>query len=268
MKNLKTYDKPRIHKYSDFILEKVYLSNTIFKEYNLLVDPYSGVGTFNLELKGGYRDMQMEIQTYGSKTDNEFILRIPSKLSPLPEKDGIFKTIIKDILFILNKNKLGLNFSLVKVDKERQLDLYAIVKSNENISIEDLERISQTTKIVNSKIIDTDDFDKLIYKTNESNLFDDLKNSYQNILIQIKELTDKHRDLLYTNGKNDYPNKPIGGSNPYYQCKYCGQSDPNVDIDGHFNSCEWESVYNRFDILKSQLPSEVQDNLGDYLDEL
>lgn len=259
----------KIYKYSDFLLEKVYLSNTIFKKYSLLVDPYSGVGQFKLDLRGGYNDIEMEIQSYGRTNDNQFILRLPTKLSHLPEKSEIFKVIIKDILHILNKNLLGYTFTLNKIAVDREpLGEYAIIETDKTLSMDDLERISQTTKITNSKIKDVGDFDKMIFQTNETNLFDNLESTKQDILIQIKELTDNHSSLLYANDKGDYPNKPIGGDNPYWQCKYCGQSDPNIDIDGHFSSCEWESVYNQFDILKSQLPREVQNNLDDYLDEL
>lgn len=42
------------------------------------------------------------------------------------------------------------------------------------------------------------------------------------------------------NGWN-YPDKPIGGGNPYYQCLYCGRSAPEIngDINGHYDFCKW-----------------------------
>ena len=39
----------------------------------------------------------------------------------------------------------------------------------------------------------------------------------------------------------DYPNEPIGGSNPYYRCCACGISDPQINgtLTGHGGKCSW-----------------------------
>jgi len=39
----------------------------------------------------------------------------------------------------------------------------------------------------------------------------------------------------------DYPIERIGGGNPYYRCKSCGVSDPEINgrLDGHRSDCEW-----------------------------
>ncbi len=44
-------------------------------------------------------------------------------------------------------------------------------------------------------------------------------------------------DIYYT----DYENEPIGGDNPYYCCKDCGISEPqiNMALNGHSKSCEY-----------------------------
>lgn len=38
-----------------------------------------------------------------------------------------------------------------------------------------------------------------------------------------------------------YPNKPIGGGNPYYCCRACGKSDPQIngELLGHYPDCKW-----------------------------
>jgi len=159
----------KINNYKGFLTinEKVYLSNTIFKKYSLIVDPYSGVGQFRLDLRGGYNDIEMEVQMYGKIEDKQLIMRLPSKLSHLPEKLRIFKSILKDITYIFNKNQLGYEFTLDEIKTERPpLGEYTLLNINKELSIEDFERLAQTTKIMNAKIKDIGDFDKLIYKTN------------------------------------------------------------------------------------------------------
>lgn len=253
-----------IKKYSEFILEKVYLSKTIFNSYSLIVDPFSGVGIFDLNIRD-IGDFKMEIQSYGSPEDQQFIIRIPTELSVSPDGEKIFKNMIEDIIYILNKNRLGFNFSLIDIDRERNLDnLHSIIEVDKVMSIEDLERVAQTTKITNAKVVDTGNLDKMIYQTNES--FDNLNNNEQDIIIQIKELVDDHSELLYADDIEDYPTVAIGGGNPYHECKYCGQSEPAISVDGHKTNCKWIRIYNKFDLLKSQLSDSI--NLRDILDEM
>ena len=47
--------------------------------------------------------------------------------------------------------------------------------------------------------------------------------------------------MMKTTGRHDYPNKPIGGGNPYYMCAHCGISDPQINgrLRGHGSWCEW-----------------------------
>jgi hypothetical protein len=39
----------------------------------------------------------------------------------------------------------------------------------------------------------------------------------------------------------DYPKEPIGGGNPYWMCKFCHKSDPEIngEIKNHSKNCEW-----------------------------
>lgn len=153
--------KRKIDRFKEFILEKVYLSKTIFNKYNLIVDPISKVGHFNLVVRG-FGEVKLEIEKYG-KEGNAFIIRNPN--IKIDNEVNIFKNIINDLIYVLNKNRLDHTFNLVDVKSERNLNVYAIIESEKSLSIEDLERISQTTKIVNAKVTDKESLDKLIYKT-------------------------------------------------------------------------------------------------------
>lgn len=40
---------------------------------------------------------------------------------------------------------------------------------------------------------------------------------------------------------HDYPNRPIGGDNPYWCCKFCDRSDPEINgrLEGHMPWCKY-----------------------------
>lgn len=155
----------KIDKFNEFILEKVYLKKTIFNSYELIVDPVSKVGYFNLSVRG-YGDLKIEIQKYGSDEDSAFILREPNtKLDIGLGEVNTFKNILTDLVYILNKNKLDYTFKLLEVKRERNMGFYGLIECDKNIGIEELERISQTTKIVNAKVTDKEEIDRMIYKT-------------------------------------------------------------------------------------------------------
>jgi hypothetical protein len=155
----------KINRFNEFIVEKVYLSKTIFNKYNLIVDPNSKVGYFNLDVRG-FGDLKVEIQKYGSDEDNMFIIREPNvKLTSDLGEVNIFKNIATDLIYILNKNKLDYTFKLVEVKSERNMGLYGLIKCDKDITIEGLERLSQSTKIINAKVTDKEEVDKLVYKT-------------------------------------------------------------------------------------------------------
>lgn len=151
----------RVKRFEDFLLEKVYLSKTIFSKYNLIVDPISKVGYIDLEVRG-FGEIKIEMEKYGNINENVFILRSPNVQLDI----NLFKNIINDIIYVFNKNKLNYKFNLLEVKSEKSLNPYALIESNKRLKIEELERISQTTKITNAKITDQEDLDKLVYKTN------------------------------------------------------------------------------------------------------
>lgn len=95
---------------------------------------------------------------------------------------------------------------------------------------------------------------KLIYKT-VPNLIPspEVKASLQKEAIQetISELEEKY--------PTHYPNKPVGGSNPYWKCIYCDKTDPQISIDqdngfqGHRENCEWFAMRSKIAGLKRLL---------------
>jgi hypothetical protein len=46
-------------------------------------------------------------------------------------------------------------------------------------------------------------------------------------------------------GKTDgsYPTVRIEHGNPYYKCKFCGRSDPEISSHGHYKGCRWVQMY-------------------------
>ena len=101
---------------------------------------------------------------------------------------------------------------------------------------------------------------------NENYKFDKLSDQEQNILLDILSLYEKESNLIYQN-VDRYPTISVA-SNPYHACKYCGVTQPEIDSSGHLDDCEWLKLYNSFDMLLSQLPKDVQNNLDYYLGEL
>jgi len=153
-----------IQRYNQHINEIVYLFKTMFDSYKFMVNNTSSNGDFIVGIEG--KEYTIPVQLYGLPTDKQFIFRQPSEISVMESGDVIFESIIQDVLYILNKNKLGYKFKLVEVGLERGLSIHhAIISVNKDTTIFDLERITTTTKIVNPKIKDIGDFDNLIYRT-------------------------------------------------------------------------------------------------------
>lgn len=153
-----------IQKYNQHINETVYLFKTMFDSYEFIVNNMSKNGEFIVGVEGN--KYTIPVQSYGLPKDKKFIFRQPSEISVMEEGHLIFEGMMHDVIYILNKNQLGYVFTLEEVDIEKGLTTYhAIVNVNKECSISDLERISTTTKIVNPKVKDTGDFDKMIYQT-------------------------------------------------------------------------------------------------------
>lgn len=161
-----------LKKFNNFILEKVYLFKTMFDSYDMIIDKYSKTGFIKVEIEGV--EYKIEIESYGKLSDNLFIFRNPSEIAILDNSLDIFTQIMNDVLYILNKNQLDYKFILEYVGKERGMTYeYALIKcihpkEDSNCTIEDLERVSLTTKIMTKKIKDVGNLDKLIYQTKET----------------------------------------------------------------------------------------------------
>jgi len=150
--------------YTEYITEVVYLFKTMFDSYKFIVNTISNNGEFIIGIEG--KEYPVAVQLYGIPKDKQFIFREPSEITIMEDDKSIFEMIMNDIVYILNKNQLGYKFKLDTIDKERGLTHYhAIVSVDKETSIKDLERIATTTKIINPKVKDTGDFDKMIYQT-------------------------------------------------------------------------------------------------------
>lgn len=153
-----------IRSYSEYITEVVYLFKTMFDSYEFIVNNMSRNGEFIVGIEG--QKYIIPVQLYGLPKDKQFIFRQPSEISAMEDGEMIFESIMHDVLYILNKNKFGYKFKLEEIDVEKGLTTYhAIVNVDRETTISDLERITTTTKIVNPKVKDTGDFDKMIYQT-------------------------------------------------------------------------------------------------------
>lgn len=54
------------------------------------------------------------------------------------------------------------------------------------------------------------------------------------------------------------PTSPMGGGNPYWKCNGCGQTDPQVSIEGHRKGCPLEGYRAEIRHYKKLLAEEVQ----------
>ena len=153
-----------IKNYFEYITEVVYLFKTMFDSYEFRINNESKNGEFVVGIEGN--EYKLEVQLYGLPKEQKFIFREPTEISVMEGNDDIFQMIMNDIVYILNKNQLGYKFQLDEIERERGITfLHATVSSDRETTISDLERIATTTKIVNPKVKDTGDFDKMIYQT-------------------------------------------------------------------------------------------------------
>jgi hypothetical protein len=64
----------------------------------------------------------------------------------------------------------------------------------------------------------------------------------------------QHLESLHcASSEYSYPTVRIGHGNPYYKCKACGVSDPEISISGHEKGCEWLHKYRTIQGLKKGL---------------
>ncbi len=90
-----------------------------------------------------------------------------------------------------------------------------------------------------------------------------------NIILDIAILYSVLPELRYYE-YNDYPNVRIGNGNPYYKCKYCGISDPQINMSNynHGKNCQWVIAQNKLQLLKAQLTTDELLNLNDIIEEI
>lgn len=70
----------------------------------------------------------------------------------------------------------------------------------------------------------------------------------------------KFLELRWGSTPHSYPTRPMGGGNPYYCCKHCGVTDPEIngDVDGHLTNCRWRQMYKSIQGLKRVLKEEKE----------
>lgn len=173
-----------IKRFKDFILnEKVYLAKTPFSDYKFVFDKYSDIGYFDVTHKD-FGEMKIEVEMFDKE---DFIFRIPEEIKNL-DKDfqrQLFKETIENIIYILNKNELKHIFYVKKYDFSKYVEPYAIIVGSIR-SLSELEKVTQITKIINPKIKDIKDDDKLIYQVKES-FIDSLDSKFFNVPLEILE---------------------------------------------------------------------------------
>ena len=151
-----------IHKYGKFINEAVYLGKTPFNSYSFISDRNSNYGTLNIIMNDG-EELVINIETLGSTSgiSDTFMINT-AHISHRSDLGEIVETIIK----IMNKNQLGYKFSVEKISPSKySKQIQYKLNTQKPINIKQLEQIFNTTKVVNKKVKDIDDWDKLIYQT-------------------------------------------------------------------------------------------------------
>ena len=151
-----------ISKYNKFINEIVYLGKTPFSSYSFVSDRESNYGTLDLIMNDG-EELKINIEAYGSKkpTSKEFMIDT-NHISYREDLNEIIEYIIK----ILNKNQLGFIFNAESQKTSKySTQVFYLMNVNKVIHITELEQIINSTKVINKKVKDIDDWDKLIYQT-------------------------------------------------------------------------------------------------------
>jgi len=163
----------KLKKYNEFLNEAVYLGLKGLKDYNITsVRPGIRKNDFGHAVMRlihfDDKTTDLLIETYGMPKDKELIVKIYSSSYEINEDR--FKTVVEKLIYILNKNQLGEYFKIDSIKYDKDLESYAVLKTDSIVPIDKLEQLIMSTKITNSKIKDNGDLDKMIYQTqNESN---------------------------------------------------------------------------------------------------
>lgn len=91
----------------------------------------------------------------------------------------------------------------------------------------------------------------------------DLNKLEQDVILKMSIITDEFSGV----DQDDYEQVRIKG-NPYYACKYCRNTSPEIDISGHRNNCYYGEARKEYLKLKSFLSTETVKNLTYYIDQL
>lgn len=146
--------------------EIVYLFKTGFKDYSFIAKRIAqnglGHGQFDIKLKD-MNTISISCQNTGKLEDLKFKLSI-IYASFEPDEDD-FNNIVRDLVYVLNKNMLGFVFSVTKISFDQFLEKSANISVNKICSMPDMEAVVQSTKISNKKIKTSGDLDHIIYQT-------------------------------------------------------------------------------------------------------
>lgn len=150
-----------IKRFEEFINETVYIGLIGLKDYSMKsFRPSHAIAELTYF---DDRKISLLVQVYGKAEDKELIVKKYDSSFDVDEDS--FRYSIEKLVYILNKNQLKDYFKISSIFFDKHLEPYAILKSDNIMSIERLEQLMMSTKIINPKIKDTKDLDKLIYQT-------------------------------------------------------------------------------------------------------
>jgi len=158
----------KLKRHIDFINEIVYVGIKGLKGYEISsIRPGMRKSDYgHAVVKLFYLDgeeISLLIETYGQPDDKELIAKVYNSTFDVDE--DTFRYAIEKLVYILNKNQVGEVFSIKSVNYDKHLESYAIIKTDNIVPIDRLEKVLMSTKIANQKIKDKGDLDKVIYQT-------------------------------------------------------------------------------------------------------
>ena len=161
----------KLKRHIEFVNEIVYIGKIGLKDYSIVsIRPGIGKSDFGHAIVKltffDDNDISLLIETYGILKDKEIIVKVQA--SSFKVNEDQFRYSIEKLVYILNKNQLGEYFKISSINFEKDLDPYAILKTDNVVAIDKLEQVLTTTKIINPKVKKENDLDKLVYKTHES----------------------------------------------------------------------------------------------------
>lgn len=146
--------------------EIVYLFKTGFKDYSFIAQRIAqnglGHGQFDINLKD-LNTISLLCQNTGKLDDMKFKITAMHASFEIDEDD--FNNIVRDLIYVLNKNMLGYSFSITKISFDQFLEKSAYFTCNKVCTMSDMEALVQSTKIANKKIKTTGDLDHIIFQT-------------------------------------------------------------------------------------------------------